>query len=331
MDKILSQNSSRLWMRVWQLVGLGLLLYGADHLIFIAILNLETVDLASRFVQGCLGLASWGFGIACLKRARKHKTVAAQQLIARDTRPPVLYLRSFGDESTAGRVVGGGHLLFSGWTLGFSTEEEQLSSAFSATGPFITIGKPGEKLPELGAALTYVGDDQWQDVIAQEMARAALVVLRVGETEGLSWEVRTATQQVKPERLVLLISPNPKRYERFREMTQEYFPGGLPGCSGWTTKTSFGSLKGLIYFDADWTPRLVELAVPRFRRNVRKPLVPALKTALIPVFQQLNIQSPPVPINWSFTIFQFVWHAVQVLTLLFFFWIIAQSVWQRLF
>jgi len=127
---------------------------------------------------------------------------------------------------------------------------------------------------------------------------------------------------------VLLISPNPKRYERFREMNQEYFPGGLPGCSGWTTKTS---LKGLIYFDADWTPRLVELAVPRFRRNVRKPLVPALKTALIPVFQKLNIQSPPVPINWSFTIFQFVWHAVQVLTLLFFFWIIAQSVWQRLF
>ena len=331
MDKPISRNKSRLWMRVWQVVGLGLLIYGADHLVLITILNLEQFDLATRFIQGCFGLVAWGLAIACFKRARKHKIVAAQKLIAHDTRPPVLYLRSFGDDSTAGRVVGGGHLLFSGWTLGFSTEEEQLSSAFSAIGPFIAIGKPGEKLPELGAARTYVNDDQWQDVIAQEMARAALVVLRVGETEGLSWEVRTATQQVKPERLVLLISPNPKRYERFREMTQEYFPGGLPGCSGWTTKTSFGSLKGLIYFDADWTPRLVELAVPRFRRNVRKPLVPALKTALIPVFQQLNIQSPPVPINWSFTIFQFVWRGIQVFAFLFFFWIIAQSVWQRLF
>jgi hypothetical protein len=331
MDKILSQNRSRLWMRVWQLVGLGLLLYGADHLIFIAILNSESVDLASRFVQGCLGLASWGLGIACLKRARKHKTVAAQQLIARDTRPPVLYLRPFRDDSTAGRVVGGGHLLLSGWTLGFSTEEEQMGAVLNAIGPFIAIGKPGEKLPELGAARTYVSDDQWQDAIAQEMARAALVVLRVGETEGLSWEVRTATEQVRPERLVLLIPANPKRYERFREMTQEYFPGGLPKCSGWTTKGSFGSLKGLIYFESDWTPRLVELTIPRFRRNVRKPLVPALKTALIPVFRQLNIQSSPVPINWSFTIFQFVWHAIQVLTLVFFFWIIAQAVWQRLF
>ena len=331
MDKPISQSKSRLWMRVWQVLGLGLLLYGADHLILITILNLEQFDLATRFIQGCFGLAAWGLAIACFKRARKHKTVAAQQLIAHDTRPPVLYLRSFGDDSTAGRVVGGGHLLFSGWTLGFSTEEEQLGSVFSAIGPFIAIGKPGEKLPELGAARTYVNDDQWQNVIAQEMALASLVVLRVGETEGLSWEVRTVTERVKPERLVLLVPANPKRYERFREMAQECFPCGLPMYSGWTTKTSFGSLKGLIYFEADWTPHLVELTVPRFRRSVRQPLVPALKTALVPVFQQLNIESPPIPINWSFTIFQFMWRGIQVLAVLFFFWIIAQSVWQRLF
>jgi hypothetical protein len=276
-------------------------------------------------------LAAWGLAIVCFKRARKHKIVAAQKLIAHDTRPPVLYLRSFGDDSTAGRVVGGGHLLFSGWSLGFSTEEEQLSSVFSVIGPFIAIGKPGEKLPELGAARTYVNDDQWQDVIAQEMARAALVVLRVGDTEGLSWEVLTATQQVKPERLVLLVPANAKRYESFREMAQEHFPCELPRCSGWTTKTSLGSLKGLIYFDTDCTPHLVELTVPRFRRSVRQPLVPALKTALGPVFQQLNIALPPIPINWSFTIFQFVWRGIQVFAFLFFFWIIAQSVWQRLF
>ena len=190
MDKILSQNSSRLWMRVWQLVGLGLLLYGADHLIFIAILNLETVDLASRFVQGCLGLASWGFGIACLKRARKHKTVAAQQLIARDTRPPVLYLRSFGDDSTAGRVVGGGHLLFSGWTLGFSTEEEQLSSAFSAIGPFIAIGKPGEKLPELGA------------VEPTSMMASGRTLLRRKWRARRSWSFAWAKRKVYPGRFV---------------------------------------------------------------------------------------------------------------------------------
>ena len=203
----------------------------------------------------------------------------------------MLYLRSFGDDSTAGRVVGGGHLLFSGWTVGFSTEEEQLGSVFSAIGPFIAIGKPGEKLPELGAARTYVNDDEWQDVIAQEMAQAALVVLRMGETEGLSWEVRTATERVKPKRLVLLIPTDPKRYERFREMAQEFFPSGLPKCSSWTTKASFGSLKGLIYFDSDWTQHLVELTVPRFRRNVRKPLVPALKSALVPVFRDSLISS----------------------------------------
>ena len=55
MDKPLQQNKSRLWMLVWQVLGLGLLLYGADHLVLITILNLEQVDLSTRFIQGCFG------------------------------------------------------------------------------------------------------------------------------------------------------------------------------------------------------------------------------------------------------------------------------------
>ena len=82
MDKPLQQNKSRLWMLVWQVLGLGLLLYGADHLVLITILNLEQVDLSTRFIQGCFGLAAWGLAIVCFKRVRKHKTVAAQKLIA---------------------------------------------------------------------------------------------------------------------------------------------------------------------------------------------------------------------------------------------------------
>ena len=46
-------------MRVWQLLGLVLLLYGADHLVLITILNLEQVDLSTRLIQGCFGLAAW--------------------------------------------------------------------------------------------------------------------------------------------------------------------------------------------------------------------------------------------------------------------------------
>ena len=55
-------------------------------------------------------------------------------------------------------------------------------------GPVIAIGKPGERLPQLGAARLYVDDDHWRDTIDDLMAESALVVVRAGDTPNLWWE-----------------------------------------------------------------------------------------------------------------------------------------------
>ena len=53
----------------------------------------------------------------------------------------------------------------------------------------IAIGKPGEALAPLGAARDYVGDDIWQHEVKRRMRDATLIVLMLGTSEGLAWEL----------------------------------------------------------------------------------------------------------------------------------------------
>jgi hypothetical protein len=50
----------------------------------------------------------------------------------------------------------------------------------SKIGPFVAIGRPGERLPQLGAIRLYVADPEWQEMVTRLMSEAALVVLRAG-------------------------------------------------------------------------------------------------------------------------------------------------------
>lgn len=87
-------------------------------------------------------------------------------------------------------------------------------------GPFVAIGRPGEPLPELGAARVYVGDTEWQDRVRQLMSSAQLVVLRGGGTAGLQWEVQNVFANVSPERIVFLLPYDPEQYEVFRQRAE---------------------------------------------------------------------------------------------------------------
>jgi len=112
-------------------------------------------------------------GVKCLKRGKQLGAGSAQALLAEDNRPPVVYLRSFQDDSveaegtlSAERVanmgaVGGAILAVLDYEGGTMTEEEQLAEALRDVGPFVAVGKPGEKLPQLGAARMYLQDSEW--------------------------------------------------------------------------------------------------------------------------------------------------------------------------
>jgi hypothetical protein len=60
--------------------------------------------------------------------------------------PPVLYLRSFKDDRESAYPGSTGLLNF---LFALPTEEEQLAEEL---GPCLTLGRPDEKMPELGAS-----------------------------------------------------------------------------------------------------------------------------------------------------------------------------------
>jgi hypothetical protein len=100
------------------------------------------LEIALGFVLGTL---VWKAGHRYSMLAKKHSSPSADDLVAKDPRPPVIYLRSFLDDSVAAKEepqwvdgASGGH------PYPGPTEEEQLRNIMNQIGPFIAIGNPSE-------------------------------------------------------------------------------------------------------------------------------------------------------------------------------------------
>jgi len=243
-------------------------------------------------------------------KGRRHLALSMQALLEKDPRPPVLYLRSFGADKYAARIPTGGLLRrffgISGSIFDLQTEEELVAEVLGKIGPVVCIGKPGEKLPELGAARVYVSHEEWQQTVHDFMTKAKLVVLRLGDTPGFWWEVERSVSTIDPTRLLLMVPFGKRKYRAFAEKAAQYFRHPLPAYSarrnwlGIRYTRSLGTLRGFIYFKEDWTPEYVDIVrvrwpwkmTPRFigRRRIFQKLTWGLQ----PVFKQLGVEwNPP--------------------------------------
>lgn len=179
----------------------------------------------ARFVVFALWLAALAFFITPMihmlgQRAQRMRARGAlQELLASGEKRPILYLRSFDiDQHAANSAL----LEVAAMAAPVATPEQELAKRFAPVGPMIAIGKPGERLPELGAARFYVTDDEWQQKIADAAAAARNVVLTTGLTAGLRWEIGHLVRNLPPEKLILWAHPqllNLSRAEREREWT----------------------------------------------------------------------------------------------------------------
>lgn len=274
------------------------------------------------FIGGVFGIY---MSVAQLRLSRRYLAPNADELLQRDTRPPVVYLRPFDadDVDASATDLGdyfGGQGTFDE-AMGAS-EEEQLAVAMNEIGPFVAIGKPYDILPKLGAARIRVSDKEWQAKVTEWVARAQLIVLRLGFTGGVRWEIAHIVEHCPPEKLVLLVPFTPATgYETFREQMRQHFKRELPEIDrqNWTPPLS---VCGLMYFTAGWEPHFVALERPLLNRISRildkigsmggirilaimgpRPLVTLLlfvlqprnwvtaqyKRALLPVMQQLGL------------------------------------------
>ncbi len=106
------------------------------------------------WIVGVIGAVFFSGGVGCYRLGRKLKAESAEEILARDPRPPVLYLRSFHTDAKAATTVKEPRIPFTPQLGigGLGTEEEQLAMVLDRIGPCVAIGQPGELLPtKLGA------------------------------------------------------------------------------------------------------------------------------------------------------------------------------------
>jgi hypothetical protein len=175
-----------------------------------------TVVLASRWL--------FKYGAALRK-------LDAIELIKNDPRAPVLYLRSFDDDAVPDYT---GSMTPLGARL---TVEMQLAKVFMGMGPVVSIGRPGELLPELGTNRFYVSDDDWQQAVLYFLDRAAAVIIVVGRSTGVTWEITTALRNVPISRLLFVFPYLLARENRtLGKELQELIPGRGQGSANLSGK-----------------------------------------------------------------------------------------------
>jgi len=89
----------------------------------------------------------------------KLRTRDANDLLKADKRQPVLYLRPFHNDG--------------------EKFEQNLAKIVTKIGPFIAIGKPGEKLSTLGANRMYVSNSEWQQKVLKLMKQSKIGILHI--------------------------------------------------------------------------------------------------------------------------------------------------------
>lgn len=177
-------------------------------------------DWLSQIVANWVAIASPIGAIAILfagvwaqRKAAQTVAIDASDLLRVDKRRPVVFLRSFHDDDLSFVEKDKGSLsdiLLERILRRLTPKrrlEEVLAFIFRNAGPVVAIGKPGEPLPEMGFARTYVGDDDWQAKVVEWLNESAVIVVLAGASSGVTWELTEIARRGLLPRTVLLLPP----------------------------------------------------------------------------------------------------------------------------
>jgi hypothetical protein len=174
------------------------------------------VAVATQLLTRCLHIpfptaiskisANWIFSVAsdAAWRSRRYGSPAARAFMARDRRPPVLLLRSFADDNISAERETGKRMQ---WFRNATTFEELIADEFWAWGPVVALGRPGESLPHSGAVREYIEGELWQDEVLQLARDAILIVVVLGRSAGLDWELATLVNENLISKTILVVPP----------------------------------------------------------------------------------------------------------------------------
>jgi hypothetical protein len=190
----------------------------------------EEMSLSRELVVGIIVtpfLMASGWVIFAVSRilrgyARRHSLISAAAAMLADPRKPVLFLRSFSDDQISlskAKIPWLQRFVDPGAVVG--TLEELLVSEYADVGPVIAIGKPSDDpddLPPLGAARQYCQGTEWQEMVRSLMQASALIVVGVGQSAGLAWEITTIRAGNLLTKTVFVFPPD---FAKDRSMLQD--------------------------------------------------------------------------------------------------------------
>jgi hypothetical protein len=208
-------------VQVTALMSLALVLVAAGGLVLIGFGLAQSEPPVVQAVNGTssnddaylwVGIALVGAGAVLARHARRLAAVDAYRLMQRDTRPPVLYLRSFGDDAlklwTA--TFARPSLIERFTPRRFDAFEEVIARGFSPAGPVIALNPPGTTLAPLGAARETLDSADWQATISEWMNRSAVIVFVMPPgrvTGGLTWELQQVSANRYWTKTLIIVPP----------------------------------------------------------------------------------------------------------------------------
>lgn len=222
----------------------------------------------------------------------KQKTLTMVATLSGDGPSPVLYLRAFADDQVTA-VTPTAYNIRGVQFPRLSTEEEHLAKAIGDIGPFIAVSNPHEPLPRLGATRVPAEWDTWRSIVTSLMSRSQLVIFRVGFGDHLWWEIEESLKLVSHQRIVFLIPNDERTLHDFRLRLQPMLSHEISDLPGEMNTAS--TIGAILYFDSADVPRLSPMTEPELRADPSQPLLPMLRIALKPVFEQLDFRWTPPP------------------------------------
>jgi len=180
-------------------IGVAYFLKGVRYLIFKPTLaHLRWADLLGMaprsvgYLFAVGGLLVTMLGAVLWRIARALGRARVRQVLRTDSRPPVLYLRSFGDDAVPLPIIASARRpLFELFSVrGADPFEECVAWELDSYGPVVSVGRPGKSLASLGAAREHLSNETWHGEIADRMRTAGSIALAPGETAGLAWNWR---------------------------------------------------------------------------------------------------------------------------------------------
>jgi hypothetical protein len=178
----------------WALIALGLLTGGALIVSSgIYIYNFYDTSMTNKWkLFSCflfLGIFAGSPFVLIGRRFAQKKGEHALGAGGGKIRPFILYLRSFKTD------VG-----WHGWVT-----EPRLSRVLKQAGVPVCVGRPDERLPQFGFHRIYFADEDWQASVLEMASRAKCIVVVIGDTGGLVWEMRQLIENRWLEKTVLLV------------------------------------------------------------------------------------------------------------------------------